>query len=328
MAIRKPDLFIIGAPKCGTTALSIYLLQHRRIFFCWPKEPTYFAAEFDGYRFIRDETEYLRQFEGANEGHLAVGEGSTWYLYSKGAVERILDFNPDARFIVMLRNPAEMVPSLHNQLFNSCDEDQRDFRRAWDLQDDRKAGRRLPPGCREPSFLYYGDVGRFSEQLERLYASAGRDRIKVILFDDFRNDAGAVYGDVLDFLGVPWDGRTEFPVANASRTMKWPLLSRIATRPSRFRQAAVGMFKKALGVERIGFSDLIQKVNYKVAPRRTLDPETWTMVQSHYRDDIDALADMLGRDLGHWRRPEAPKASASDETASHFFVHTGKIEKR
>ena len=88
---RRPDFFILGAPKCGTTALSEYLRRHPRVFVSRPKEPHYFCADFDYYYAPGQRTEehYLRLFAEADEGHLAVGEASVWYLYSEDAARNI-----------------------------------------------------------------------------------------------------------------------------------------------------------------------------------------------------------------------------------------------
>ena len=72
----RPNFFIVGAPKCGTTALSHYLRQHPRIFFSLPKEPHYFATDLPRYRMVTHEPAYLEYFRGAGPQHTAVGEGS------------------------------------------------------------------------------------------------------------------------------------------------------------------------------------------------------------------------------------------------------------
>ena len=79
--MRKPDVFIVGAPKCGTTSMYHYLRQHPDVFMPPKKEPHSFASDLDAPYFVRAEQEYLALFE---EGAWAkrVGEASTWYLYS------------------------------------------------------------------------------------------------------------------------------------------------------------------------------------------------------------------------------------------------------
>jgi hypothetical protein len=179
MAPARPNVFIVGAPKCGTTALSQYLRGHPQVFFCSPKEPHYFATEFPGYRAVTCEVDYLNLFSAAGPHHNALAEGSVYYLYSGQALERIRRFNPDARIIAMLRDPVDLVYSLHAQLLYSGNEIEEDFERAWDLQDERAHGRHLPRNCQDPKVLLYREVGKLGEQCERLLGIFPRTQVKL-----------------------------------------------------------------------------------------------------------------------------------------------------
>lgn len=95
----KPNFFIIGAPKCGTTALCEYLRAHPRIGMSIPKEPHYFCTDCTTrFRTIYTQQEYLRCFDHVQDGCAVAGEGSVWYLFSEAAVVNILRFAPDAKF--------------------------------------------------------------------------------------------------------------------------------------------------------------------------------------------------------------------------------------
>lgn len=130
--MKRPNLFIIGAPKCGTTSLSRWMGQHPEIYFCPKKEPHYFNT--DGMQTVKTLDEYERLFESATDTHRVVAEGSTHYLYSSVAVPHILKYNPDAKFIVCLRNPVEMAPSLHSERLSWGRETVKSFEKAWDMQ--------------------------------------------------------------------------------------------------------------------------------------------------------------------------------------------------
>jgi hypothetical protein len=109
--LRKPNFFIIGAAKCGTTSLSVWLGGHPQIFMSSMKEPHFFNN--DDRQAIRTLDDYEALFWSATEEHIAIGEASVWYLSSADAVPAILQYQPEAKFIVMLRNPVEMAPALH-----------------------------------------------------------------------------------------------------------------------------------------------------------------------------------------------------------------------
>ncbi|MBA2556411.1 MAG: sulfotransferase, partial [Chloroflexi bacterium] len=170
--MRKPDFFLAGAPKCGTRSMYEYLKPHPEIYLSPRKEPRYFASDLDTGTagdelfFVRELDEYLGLFQGATD-QKRVGEASVQYLYSRVAAENIRVFNPDSRFLVMLRNPVEAVHSMHAQRLAGGAEDIADFEAALDAEDDRREGRRIPPGSFHVKGLIYRDVARFGEQVER-----------------------------------------------------------------------------------------------------------------------------------------------------------------
>ena len=112
--MRKPNFFIVGGPKCGTTSLWSWLRTHPDIFMSHLKEPNFFNS--DDNLGISGLTEYEALFRDARVSHTAVGEASVWYLSSPVAVQNILRFEPEARFIVLLRNPIEMAVAMHSQM--------------------------------------------------------------------------------------------------------------------------------------------------------------------------------------------------------------------
>ena len=127
----KPNFFIVGAPKCGTTALYEYLRPHPHIFMSKVKEPHFFANDLGTYPFIKTLEEYTRLFTDSNEQHVRVGEASVYYLRSATAIANIHQFNPHAKIIAMFRNPVEMVHALHSQLLYVSEESESDFETAW-----------------------------------------------------------------------------------------------------------------------------------------------------------------------------------------------------
>src|SRR4051794_9278975 len=112
-----PDFFLIGAPRCGTTSLSRYLADNPQVCFSRPKEPHYFSLLAPHASLDDLETAYLsRYFSHCRGEHKAIGEGSVSYLYAPYALQQILSINPQAKFIAILRNPLDMLPSYHLRL--------------------------------------------------------------------------------------------------------------------------------------------------------------------------------------------------------------------
>jgi hypothetical protein len=299
---RRPNTFILGAPKCGTTALSEYLREHPRAFLSQPKEPHYFCGDFDYYYAPgqRSEDHYLRLFAAATDEHLAVAEASVWYLYSSDAARNIAAFDPAARAIVMLRSPVELVPSLHSQLLYMLDEDEPDPARAWELQEPRSRGERLPPRVRVPAFLQYGEAARLGAQLARVYESLPREQVLTIVFDDLREDAGAVYRRTLEFLALPDDGRSHFPRVNENKVHRAEAVARFTQRPPTALVSVARGVKRVAGVERLGVLERVRRGNRQVMRRRPIDPGFAAELRDHFRDDVGELGELIGRDLGGW----------------------------
>ena len=118
-ARRRPDFFIVGAPKAGTTSLYDWLAGHPQLYMSPVKEPMYFCPDVQGglrrlYAHPADEQRYLELFADARPAQSA-GEASTRYLVSRMAPGLVHDFTPDARAIAMLRNPVDLVHALHNE---------------------------------------------------------------------------------------------------------------------------------------------------------------------------------------------------------------------
>ena len=304
---RRPDFFILGAPKCGTTALSEYLRRHPRVFVSTPKEPHFFCDDFDYYYAPGRRTlqHYLALYEGAGDEHLAVGEASVWYLYSRTAARNIMRFDPRARVIVMVRNPVDLVPSLHSQMSYMLDEDEPDLETAWRLQQSRARGERLPSTVRVPAFLQYGEAALLGAQLRRVYEQVPPEQVKVLVFDDLRDDAGAVYRETLAFLGVPDDGRDEFPRVNENKVHQSGALARFTQRPPAPLVAMARGVKRVTGRERLGVLDRVRRTNRQVARRTDIPPALAQELRDRFRDDVRELGDLIGRDLSAWTdRPD------------------------
>ena len=293
MAIsNRPTFFIVGAPKCGTTALAQWLGEHPEVFVSPRKEPHFFNV--DSMPATRSLTDYEALFVGAGPQHRAIGEASTHYLFAPEAVPGILDYNPDAKFIVCLRNPLQMAPSLHGESVAQGWENETDFERAWALQPARKHGQSLPRTVRgDPDRLQYGAYCRLGEQLARLYDRVPKHRVLPLLLDDLREDPRPRYREVLAFLGVTDDGRSDFPVVNAARPTRWPMLSRWMRRSSQLRSA--------LGIHGDwGIVAALRRLNSHDAPRPPVSPQMQQTLRAYFADDVTRLGALLDRDLSHW----------------------------
>lgn len=304
--IRKPDFFIIGAPKAGTTSLYHYLAAHPHIFMSPLKEPFFFCTDMPGLRsritFVTDTAKYLNLFRGATDKHLACGEASSLYLLSKVAVPTILTFQPLARFIVMLRNPVELVHAHHSQLVRAMIEPVTQFQEAWKLQTQRAHGRFVPNTCPEPALLQYRQFGLLGEQVERLLSMVPPARVKILLLEELAANPRKVYEDLLTFLNVPYHHRTVFPKENAHRIHRSRFLARLIKTPPFPLNLLRDQYRRRIGIGTWPARVLAQ-LNGKAAKRESLSESFRHELEAEYHDDVRRLERVIQRDLSHWIRP-------------------------
>ena len=292
--MRKPDLFLVGAAKSGTTSMETYLSQHPQVFISPRSEVHHFGTDLTVRYRVEDRAAYLALFAEAGEA-VAVGEKSIGYLFSKTAAQEILDFNPDSRIVIMLRNPADMVHSLHRQFVRSGNEDLIDFREALAAQPARRRGQRLPPTCHKPEMLQYDEVVTYAPQVKR-YLDRFGTRVAVILFEDLKSDAAGSYRRVLELVGAETEFAPSFEVHNPTIDLPSVAVRRVMTR---FPMAAATL-------RRVAPPDLRRRLRRASArlqqqPDRRLDPVLRAEILERCEDDIVALGTLIGRDLSTWR---------------------------
>ncbi len=328
---RVPDFFIVGNPKSGTTALYEMLRRHPQIFMPTLKEPHFFAAERNGATLTSGEhpradqrppeaasaarpatsaacpattsldlpsgalpntlDEYLALFAAAEPSQCA-GEASPSYLRSPTAAGRIAQLAPDARIVAILREPAGFVRSLHMQYLQDHVETERELRRAIAQEEIVRDGRTVSR---------YSERVRYVEQLRRFHELFGRDRVLVLIYDDFRADNAATVRRVLRFLEVD-DGVAIPPLdANPTVRMRSVRLARLtlAVRTGRGPLGrALNTSIGALTSERMRAAAM-RTVRGRVlygAPQQP-DEELMAELRRRFAPEVVALSEYLDRDL-------------------------------
>ena len=294
--MKRPNFFIVGAPKSGTTALADYLRQHPDVFMPLRKELGFFGSDLKyTKRFLRprNASEYLRYFgEWRDEAY--AGEASVWYLFSTRAAGEIKEFSPSAKIIVMCRNPVEVMYSNYYQLLYSGNENLPSFEQALAAEPVRRRGAQIPPTAMLADALRYRDSVRFAGQLERYFSVFGRESVHTIIFDDFASDAARAFRAVLEFMQIDAEFRTEFHRVNPNKTPRgtfvWRLLrtTPLMAAARRFPRLAHRVYTP------------IRRLNTVVVERPPLDQKTERSLKNEMRPEIDRLGELLGRDLSHW----------------------------
>lgn len=307
-----PDLFIVGAPKSGTTSLYEYLKGHPDVYMSVVKEPCYFALDLapddSGNIMVygRDEKLYFDLFADAGDKK-RVGEGSTRYLFSLDAPTLIHEAQPNAFAIAMLRNPVDMIQSLHAHKLAAGTEDEPNFEKALALEADRHAGLRIPTHS-NPQLSTYRDRAMFAEQLQRWFDALGRDHVYVGILEDMVQDPAAEFRKVLEFLQVDADWQPEsFAAYNTAHGARFVFMRSVLNGkvPQWFVWTAL---PKLIGDRRT--RALVRDFRHSWFHRRPIAkgpvrPELRGELEDEFMPDVRRVSQMLGRDLGElwFKRP-------------------------
>lgn len=324
---------VVGAPRCGTTTIARMLRDHPAVSFSSVKEPHYFS-QFDLNGLDPEElretvrAEYLdRYFAKVDPASTTMVEGSVSYLYTPERLLPVLRLWPDAKFIIAVRDPLELLPSLHQRLSYQGDETAPDLETAWRLIEDRRAGRRIPRTCVEPRQLIYDEVASLGKHVGRFFDVLGRERCHVVVFDDLKADQEKTYVGLLEFLGLPHAPLLKARKQRARHGYRFGWLQRLLKRPPVARTVLAGekFRKRVASAPHKEPSKMSRKLmaarkallewNRVPAPAVRLRPSFVEEIRQSLRDDVGALGVLLGRDLGHWLGARNDQGTRLDKAA-------------
>jgi len=289
-----PDFYIVGAPKCGTTAMYQFLRSHPELYLPATKELIYFGSDLS-YRSRLSREDFLEFFRD-RRGERHAGTAHTAYLQSRLAAREIHRARPDASILIMLRNPVDVLPAWHSELLYESIEDLADLESALAAEAERRRGARIPKNAANSyvEALFYTDVASFSDQVRRYIEVFGRDRVRVIVYDDFCRDPASEYRTALQFLGVDPGFQPVFSVINPNRTARSRALQQVLFHSTgRVRKVAKRVVPGSL---RRGIITL----NTRHVARPEISASLRLRLNDVFRADVSRLSELLERDLSHW----------------------------
>ena len=298
--MKKPNLFLIGAAKCGTTSLYSYLKQHPEIFFPEHKEPHFFSKDLSWrYRGTEYKTleDYLAIFKPAAE-ETWVGEASVWHLYSKVAAEEIHAFNPDAKLICILRNPVDMMHSLYRFGYKRGHEDAKTFREAIEKEPLRKTWKDVPKTLFLLNAIWYTQLASYGDQIERYLNLFPRENVKFLLFEDLKESPEKMVSEILQFLDVDTEIEIDYSPQNVSGELSLGRL-RYLTRFHPQISHQVGKIVPQFLKEQL---HSIMGTYKRATPidANTLPEDMRRELTERHRLSIEKTARLIGRDLAEW----------------------------
>ena len=256
--MENPNLFIVGAPKSGTTFLYYYLKQHPDIYFPDFKEPHFFGSDL-----IRRNCAYnlnLNEYQNLfKTDKKIIGEASTFYLFSKKAAGEIYNFNPQAKIIIMLRDLVDLTYSMHSQFVFSGDEVIENFSKALELENSRLNGDKIPSQTTVVNKLFYtSNILSLPENIQSYINFFGRENIKFIYLDDIKKNPRKVYSETLEFLNVDINFEiSDFKIINKNKTYKSKIIRDFIKKYSIF----LGNLRSKIFRKPLGFIRTLESMN-------------------------------------------------------------------
>jgi len=297
-----PNFFIVGAARSGTTSLDRYLSQHPEIYIT-PKKETHFFADghfpscFKGSgderlnrRLIRDEEQYTQLFAGVTEKK-AVGESSVFYLCYPATAKRIAQTLPEAKIIILLREPVARTYSSYTFLF-------RDGRETLGFEEGLSWEKERKEQGFEPMW-WYKELSSYYTQVKQYIDEFGEEQVKILLYEELYANPDRVLRDVFAFLGVKEDVSIDtsirYNLSGVPKSRKlYNLLDHFIDKPSPFEKRIKSLVPLHL---RIAWASKIIGMFTRSVP---IDPQMKEQLKTYFAEDVGKLEDLLHRNLSGW----------------------------
>lgn len=291
-----PDFIIAGAPKCGTTSLYHYLEQHPNIFLA-PKEIHYFGKDLKFKKPNNDFSVYLNYFKGASDK--IKGDASVWYLYSQSAPQEILEQLGKVKIIICLRNPTEMIYSLHKENLYNADETETDFEEALALEFYRKAGQKIPKSANFTQCLLYRNNGLYSERIKNYLSAFGKENVHFILADDLKANPLEETNKTLIFLGASPLSALSAEMKNISKSYASLAVHQKFKAAKNWEKNIIRLLLPSKKI-REKILHRIYNANIKNADNTGIPEDLKKELTLFFSDDVKKTAKLIHRDLNHW----------------------------
>jgi hypothetical protein len=289
--VHKPDFFILGAAKSGTTALYSFLRQHPEIYMSPVKEPVFFSKPF---QIVSNPVDYIDLFNGVSS-EKAIGEASHSNMSFPGAARCISAFFLEAKFVVLLRNPADRAFSLYKHMVYFGLEWIGTFEKALAAEEKRCVSESFAKHC--PQYLYnyfYFRSGLYGQQIERFLQYYERNRFYFVTFDRFKEEQPLVVKEIYDFLGVDTSFTPVLKMHNVQEgDIRYPFFHFFLS--SRWLNPLVRRFG-------IVAPKTMARLSWRLnsCSKENILPSTRSCLLARYLDDIKKTSQLTGLDLQHW----------------------------
>jgi hypothetical protein len=288
----KPNFLLVGAGKSATRSLYNYMIQHPDVFMPKLKEPQFFvAAEVKDriQKWVENYDEYTNLFDGSS-GKKAIGEASVMYLFFyEEAIRNIKKYlGTEVKIMMILRHPAERAYSAYNFVHVNNPDEKYSFEEALMKEDERWENR-------STLFMQYRRMGLYADAVKAYLENF--PNVHVMWYDELRSDPAKVLKGVFQFLGVNPNVNIDYTRQWNKGGKKWknPVLRWLFMSDNPFKKTYKVFFPKRKGVRTNEF--FTKNFMEKTEP---MNPETRSQLVEFFRDDINKLSTITGRDLSSW----------------------------
>jgi hypothetical protein len=229
--VKAPNLFIIGAPRCGTTSLFAALKQHPDVYTSVLKEPHFYATDLPAQpHTVSDTDDYHRLFSAAGDQRYRA-EASVWYLYSHKAPELISKAHPDARIVLLLRNPVDMLISLYDLYLRTGNEGDTNPEKAiFRTNETRFTATYFPFG------LHYLRLLDITRPLMRWRSFFPEHQIRVLIFEEMYAVPEASFRELCGWLDIDRNIPVSFDHRQAREAVKMLAMKQLRDLPEHLRR--------------------------------------------------------------------------------------------
>ena len=285
----KVDFFIVGVPKAGTTSLYHYLSEHPQVEMSSQKEPDYFsdkAINEQGMYYTKNRVNSLAKYESlfVQKESVVYGEASVSYLFYENVAEDIKKYNPNAKIIIMLRNPIERAFSHYLM----------DYRLG--LISDSFENIIAKKSKHKNAHLFYQqyiEVSKYATQIQRYLDFFEKENILFIDYEDFKKNVSKTVGKVYSFLNIS----AEFA---ADINTKYNTFTMPKNKGIRFIYSFVFLRKILTFLFPIYLVKNIRVLLFKTDKKPELLNETRSQLRIIFNDDIKKLEEVLAKNYSKW----------------------------
>jgi len=285
---KKPNFFIVGAPRCATTTVYEVLKRHPEVFMSPVKEPCFLSG---GRGKIGSWKKYYELFEGAKDEKI-VGEASTPYLYSDRAIENIKKITAEPRILIQLRDPIDRAVSQYKRNIRTGIE-QRSFEEI--IEQEKKQLSNV-----KKSKLQYLGYGFYSDHVKNYFNHFGRKNVKVILFEELIVNKKSKFREIYEFLGISFSYLPDhIDKYNAGTKPRLPWINDFimgSSMSKRFLKRIIPQRVKNLFIPKIRDYLNLSKEEIKVKLTEGMREDLIDLFSAN----INQLGKLINADLSHW----------------------------